>query len=431
MRDKKVIISGGGIAGLTLALAIQHYCNERKTELPEITIYERDPTLSHRAYQGYSFSIRGGGGADVLKVLGLYDKCASHRTPGHSGRICEADMVPLMDLHLEMDGKTFRIPRYQLRNDLLEEIPKEWVRWDTACVNAEQFTKDGKQKVRVHLNNGSTDECDILVVADGTKSKLGEKLMKPEHYKLNYEGAMQLSGRSKVEKLPQKLLEAFYMILTPGTCCFIASVTNTEAVWGITYLSPQPDRDLRGDDPKQEMDTKATLEECKQRAKRFPDPVPFLVENTELSTLRVFPMMDRLPVPSILPNIVFIGDANHSMSPFSANGANMAMLDSLFLADQLTDSKHQTLNSVLDAFDKETKVRSTRAINNGRYGVKYFHTGNFFLRKLRNIVIRTSTFLIKHGRWVKHVLLSVLLSCGGYMVYNKFGKLLVESLKMK
>lgn len=50
-----------------------------------------------------------------------------------------------------------------------------------------------------------------------------------------------------------------------------------------------------------------------------------LVAAADLSTVRVVNGYDKPPHHS-LDRVVFIGDSNHPVTPFSGNGANMALV---------------------------------------------------------------------------------------------------------
>ena len=79
--SKTIIISGAGIAGLTLAVALSQRFPEvdghAQTRRPKIVIYERDSRKERLGREGYSVSLRTDskpGGIQVLDFLGLYER---------------------------------------------------------------------------------------------------------------------------------------------------------------------------------------------------------------------------------------------------------------------------------------------------------------------------------------------------------------------
>src|SRR5262245_1688725 len=67
-----ITVIGAGIAGLTFAAAMRRFAPAAKVEL-----YERDLSATSR-FQGYSLGLKGDGGLEVLKTLGLHDRLATH-----------------------------------------------------------------------------------------------------------------------------------------------------------------------------------------------------------------------------------------------------------------------------------------------------------------------------------------------------------------
>lgn len=69
----------------------------------------------------------------------------------------------------ELPVSGMRIARYALRQELVDAVCENaTIRWATTCTSVEQV-EDGK--IRVHLNDGRVDECDILIAADGQAAK--------------------------------------------------------------------------------------------------------------------------------------------------------------------------------------------------------------------------------------------------------------------
>src|SRR5699024_1673821 len=70
-------------------------------------------------------------------------------------------------------------------------------------------------------------------------------------------------------------------------------------------------------------------------------------------------------------SIIFIGDANHAVSPFAGNGANMALLDGWELAEQLT--KGGTVSAAVDAYDEKSTPRSAAAVRQSHWSISALH----------------------------------------------------------
>jgi 2-polyprenyl-6-methoxyphenol hydroxylase-like FAD-dependent oxidoreductase len=57
------------------------------------------------------------------------------------------------------------------------------------------------------------------------------------------------------------------------------------------------------------------------------------------------------------PGLTIIGDAAHVMPPFLGEGANMAMLDAVELADRLLSNERPSLGDALAAFERRMHER--------------------------------------------------------------------------
>ena len=97
------------------------------------------------------------------------------------------------------------------------------------------------------------------------------------------------------------------------------------------------------------------LSEAKERMKVFGEPIQALFKETLRSSVSVFNAKDLIPFPNT-GSVIFIGDAQHAMSPFAGNGANMGIMDGY----QLIYSKD--LITAIQSYDESSIPRSTRAI---------------------------------------------------------------------
>lgn len=117
------------------------------------------------------------------------------------------------------------------------------------------------------------------------------------------------------------------------------------------------------------------LDEASQYAKAF-DPIhEHLVAHTDPSTVMVFNALDRPPFAhdlSATGNVVFLGDANHAVSPFAGNGANMALRDGWDLAESLVSAVE--LQEGVNEYDKRSMPRSLDTLKMSRWGITMAHS---------------------------------------------------------
>ena len=79
--------------------------------------------------------------------------------------------------------------------------------------------------------------------------------------------------------------------------------------------------------------------------------------------------LSALDVPG---NVIFIGDANHAVSPFSGAGSNLALMDGLDLAEQLC--KASSFEEAVKAYDKLAIPRSKQVIRMSHFTISVAHS---------------------------------------------------------
>ena len=142
----------------------------------------------------------------------------------------------------------------------------------------------------------------------------------------------------------------------------------------MSYTPEYPRDRIRGQEAIERR--REILDEVRERGKMFHEPFGQFVEATDPQTLQVFPAMHKSPIEHAqkLPNanIALIGDANHPMSPFSGNGANMALMDAVVLAKKL--SSHTSVRRAITEFDEDSMPRSQKAIDKSYWTIAILHS---------------------------------------------------------
>lgn len=172
MSALRVLISGGGIAGLSLAL-----CLRRRGH--DALVVERAPRLRDQGYMIDFF----GSGYDAAERLDLLPDLALIHSPvprlafvGPDGRERFSVPYPVLRRRIFRD-RHFNFMRGELERVLLERVQdSQVIRFGTQVDSFE----DIGNAVRVRLTDGSTEEADLLVAADGVHSRVRELAFGPE-----------------------------------------------------------------------------------------------------------------------------------------------------------------------------------------------------------------------------------------------------------
>lgn len=395
---KRIIIVGAGIAGLSFALSLRKQW-PHDSPPPNITIYERE-SKDTVGREGYSLSIRSdalSGGIQVLQNLDLLDRLHPFSTSATSSRpgsfnLWTTDWENLLKISNSDESNQpsgMRIARSVLRRVLIDAVStSDQIIWDRPCSRIEEA--DGK--TRVHFSTGDPDECDILVVADGASSRIRTQLRPTDT--LEFTGVVCISGTSSFpeHRIPYPVDADWGGVLGGGGVgLFVSPIDSSKALWSLSYYSDEPRERLNF--PLSGDKIEGILHEAVERGQHFQQPFQDLVVATDPSTLMVLNAMDKQPFPHS-GAVVFIGDANHAVSPFAGNGANMALLDGWDLAEQL--SKAGSMATALEWYDQNSMPRSATTVNHSRWAISMFHATGLKMWAYRGLLGLVRTYM----RWI-------------------------------
>jgi 2-polyprenyl-6-methoxyphenol hydroxylase-like FAD-dependent oxidoreductase len=387
---KTIVVAGAGIAGLSFAVALRQKWPSSDTP-PKIIIYERDAEEGGAEREGYSLSIRSdgaSGGIQVLRKLGLLESMLRISITGIQGdrggfALWNTNWTEILKVKRRTPPEglpvaSIRIARYLLRRTLAEALsPQDTLHWATACTGANQLPSG---QVEVQLSNGQVEVCDFLIAADGANSRLRQALRPDDN--LRFAGAVCITGNARLpDGVPKPVTTDWGLVLGGGgTGLFASPIDQQSAVWNVSYLSAEQRKTMKQPIPKDQIPD--LLQESLDRGKDFAEPFETLVRATDPSTLMVFNAMDKQPFPHTKANrkdmpVIFIGDSNHAMSPFAGNGANMALMDGLELAEHFC--KATSLDSALAQYDSSSMTRSKSAIRISHWVISLAHARGWML----------------------------------------------------
>ena len=168
LEDKKIAIIGGGPGGLTLARLLQ-------LKGANVKVYERDYDREVRA-QGATLDLHYESGLKALEEAGLIDAFKANYRPGADRlRIVDENAAIFFDDHNDESTGNFgdewfrpEIDRGPLRTILLDSLQPNTVVWNSHIVSLESINDTWK----IVFQNGETVITDIVIGADGAKSKI-------------------------------------------------------------------------------------------------------------------------------------------------------------------------------------------------------------------------------------------------------------------
>ena len=172
MNPKRILVSGGGIAGLTLAIELKRHGFDP-------LVIEREPGLRAEGYMMDFF----GTGWDVAARMGLTDRLRAVRYPIDSLEFVDTAgrayvHMPIERMRRALDGNYVYLRRPDLERILAERARDAGVDIRYGCSLA--AVEDRGAHLHARFEDGGEDEFALAVGADGVHSRLRELAFGPE-----------------------------------------------------------------------------------------------------------------------------------------------------------------------------------------------------------------------------------------------------------
>ncbi len=356
-------ILGGGIAGLTTAIAL-------KQMGIQATVLEAAPIMKPvgaglvlaanaiKAYRRLGIAekiITRGQALSTLQILNQRGKV-----------LTSADAVAISQKY---DLHNFAIHRAALQDVLLAELDSPQIITNKKAIG---FDRLAGGKIEILFADGSTHLTDFLLVADGIHSTIRQQLLQDS--KPRYAGYT--CWRAVIDD-PGLHLKIATETWGKGSRFGMVPLANNKIYWFACVNAPQNDPILRHCKP-------ADLQRIFQD---FHSPIPAILENTSDADLIWNDIIDLKPIAQFaFGNILLIGDAAHATTPNLGQGACQAIEDAVILADEL--KKHTAPMDAFVAFEKRRLPRTHYIVNTSWTMGKMAQWSNPLLLALRNAIFQ-------------------------------------------
>ena len=313
--EPKIAIIGGGIGGLTAAVALA-----RRGLAAEV--YEQAPALEE---VGAGVGLWPNAMA-AFEPIGLSGKVAQlAATVGRQG-IRRPDGTWLMSIPDELMAKRWgagvvTVHRAELQQLLAAELDPAVIHLGARCTGFE----DSGQAVIARFADGRQVQADVLVGADGVHSAVRAALFGPASLRYRgYTAVRSLTPAGSVA-LPSDGAETWGR----GARFGLGPATGERIIWWAFWNATAGGTD--------DGNTRARL---RTLFGGWHDPIPAIIEATPETTLIRNDIYDRWPARAWgRSRVALVGDAIHPMTPDLAQGACQAILDATTLATCLAASR--------------------------------------------------------------------------------------------
>lgn len=341
----KILVIGGGIAGLTSAILL-------KRKGFDVLVCEREPGIPDR---GNAFLMHAEADT-VLKRL-TFD-FRDHNFPG---KLIDSFCLRRPDNKIAKFQKLdpwHCITRKDIIGLIYKLVPPDLEIRNGMRFKAFRF-ENGEAREAL-FENGESIRADVFIGADGGNSEVRQSLFGPTSY--TPVEVKEILGGLYAPGLSAALGQTFskYQHESVGLSCGIIPTSETSVIWYMQYDCTQ--QDTTGTSPEE------LKEFCLRMLKGFP---PLVVETIRMDTFenayvwntRDFDLLPRFHSK----NVVLVGDAAHLSLPFTSAGTTNAFVDAATLSDLILDHREDGIG-LDETFTAYYDARASRIANQIQLG---------------------------------------------------------------
>ncbi|MFJ9416601.1 FAD-dependent monooxygenase [Streptomyces sp. NPDC101227] len=367
----RIAVVGGGLAGLTLALALH------RAGL-ECQVYEQAPRLGE---VGAGLQLAPSA-TRLLHRLGLESALRSSAVIPEAmefRRWADSSVIS-RGLLGEYCEKRYGAPYYSmhradLHRALVDALPPGMVRLNARCTMAEE----GADEVVLRFADGSEAVADAVVGADGIHSVLRQALVADRP---RFSGQSVYRGLVDSRRIPALVAEPRVQLwLGPGRHFVCYPVSGGRLVNFVATLPTSASEDESWSRRGRAADVAAAYE-------GWCEDVTSVIAAADQVSL--WALHDRDPIERwSTGRVTLLGDSAHPMLPFLGQGANQAIEDAVALAACLRDAAPGDLPAALQRYESLRRPRTSLVQERSRGNSTAFHLADGEAQRERDAAMGT------------------------------------------
>jgi 2-polyprenyl-6-methoxyphenol hydroxylase-like FAD-dependent oxidoreductase len=362
---KSFAIIGGGIGGLSLAIAMQ------RKGYP-VDVYENAPQIKPLG-AGLGLAANA---VKALSSIGISDEVLAKGKVIRKLMIKSQEGTTLSKTDSEKISErfgminNFTIHRADLHEVLLRHLAPGALHLGKGCID---FLQE-KSGMTLKFNDGTSAHADYVIACDGIHSAFRKKLLPQAQPR--YAGYT--CWRAVIDDVPENFnFEETVEIWGAGCRFGIVPLSKQRIYWFACINAKANDPAMRS----------FKVKDLLRHFAEFHDPVVHLLLRTRDEQLIWSDIIDIAPIRRFaFDNIVLMGDAAHATTPNMGQGACMALEDAAVMANCIEE--YNTVQEAFRHFEKKRIERTTRIVNTSWTLGKVAQVENPLLMSLRNTAIR-------------------------------------------
>lgn len=364
----KIAIVGGGPAGCTLARILQ-----QSPFSFDITIFEGEASVNARP-QGGTLDLHTGTGLAALERADLLDDFYKYaRFEGESMQFTDKNLRRYMNMPAPKSGKSRgrpEIDRSLLRQILVDSLPADMIKWNHRLRKIDQ-------DLTLYFDHATYSGFDLLIGADGAWSKVRPLVSEQIPFYSGIGGIRSAIKDAATSQPDIHKLVRHGMLMSLGDHKTFGMQQLGDGSIGVHTWGQKPESWAKNL-PFPESDSEALRAHA---LREYHDWSPHLTDGLRAADTPVYPHdLYMLPIGhswTHRPGVTLMGDAAHLMTPFAGEGVNLAMTDSMHLADAIIAAakslsatatpdkqeqlaKEAMLSREIEKFEKDMFSRATK-----------------------------------------------------------------------
>ena len=352
MKPERVLIVGGGIGGLTAALALTRAGYR-------VAVYEQAPEFSEIG-AGIMLTPNA---TRVLRHLGVgaaLDRAAMRPPASVYRRFDDASVIGDAPLAVAMET-AYGAPYFHIhRSDLLDVLLAAVRSQGSAELNAGHAARSCQQDgegVTVRFGNGQAAQGDLLLACDGIRSILRAGLAAGAEPR--FRGQVAWRSLLPAAGLPERVTARESVVWIGHDRHIVQYVLRGGSLVNYVAIAVQDEWTAEG------WTLPARRSELRAGFAGWHGDVQALLDATPAGALYKWGLFDRDPLEQwVYGRVVLLGDAAHPMLPFMAQGSAMAIEDAVILARCLEAFDDREV--ALSRYEAVRRERSARVILQSR-----------------------------------------------------------------